>query len=629
MLNVGIILTLILLLPLTAALVGYFVPKKSSWISTAGMGVSLVLSLVLSFTQTWILRFEWLPGFDLGWRLDRISIALIALVLFVSLMVHVFSMKYMEEEEHPRYYLKLGFFTSSMIGLLSADHLILLFVFWELVGFASYLLIGFYYQNEDAAKSAKWAFITNRVADVALLIAILTLGMQQSFFMSELSQISSILIGSGLLIGAMGKSAQFPFSAWLPRAMTGPTPVSALIHAATMVAAGVYLLLRVAPYFPTELLNATAIVGGVTAFFGAFTAVTQHDIKQVLAYSTVSQLGFMFLGIGTSAFESSFFHLWTHAFFKAGLFLVAGIIIHHVGTQDMRKLGGLADSMKWILVLNVVCALGLAGVPFFSGYMSKEGILQSTWHWAEIQTQLGYSEAHLVSYFAFLTIFMTAWYIGRQIWLTYFTIKRTKEVVNVLPFNWQMGVPVAALAIFTVWIFHAWSPFATNGWISTWAGFEPAEHAFGFIPYLSAALAIMAMVHCYGQYGPRRLYVQRYAQFMHPTSFVGQFSYFGWYLDAAYERIFGPAYVGLAKAINWLDNLIDRGVNLFAVLMVVFGKVIHAIDRFVIDGIIWLMYSFARLFGVVLSKWQSPQIQQQIFWLITTLIVILLMIIFL
>lgn len=627
--NQGIILAIILILPIVGGLIGFSLRRNSSWISTGAVAISLALVAPLTSIQNWTNRFEWLPGFELGWRLDRMSIALIGLVLFVSLMVHVFSIKYMKADEHPRYYLKLGFFTSSMIGLLAADHLILLFIFWELVGFASYLLIGFYHQKDDSATSAKWAFMTNRVADVALLMSILALGLQQSFFLSELTNIGSLFIGAGLLIGAMGKSAQFPFSAWLPRAMTGPTPVSALIHAATMVAAGVYLLLRVAPSFSTELLNVTAIVGGVTAFFGGYTAVTQHDIKQVLAYSTVSQLGFMFLGIGTGAFESSFFHLWTHAFFKAGLFLAAGVIIHHAGTQDMRKLGGIADSMKWVLVLHVICALGLAGIPFFSGYMSKEGILQSTWHWAEIQTGLGYSEAHVLSYFAFLTVFLTAWYIGRQIWLTYFTIKRSHSDMQVLPFNWQMGVPVGLLAVMTLWVFHAMNPFSTHGWILTWTGFEPAHHAFGFIPYLSAGLGIMALIHCYGQYGPRRLYVQRYAQFIHPSSFVGQFSYFGWYLDTTYEKIIGPSYVGVARGMNWIDKRIDRAVNLFAVLMVVLGKVIHAIDRYVIDGLIWFLYSMVAWTGRILSMWQSPQIQQQIFWLITAVIAILLMILFL
>jgi hypothetical protein len=195
-----------------------------------------------------------------------------------------------------------------------------------------------------------------------------------------------------------------------------------------------------------------------------------------------------------------------------------------------------------------------------------------------------------------------------------------------LPFNWQMGVPVGLLAVMTIWVFHAWNPFTTHGWILSWTGFELAHHSFGFIPYLSATLGVLALVHCYGQYGPRRLYVQRYAQFIHPSSFVGQFSYFGWYLDATYEKIIGPAYVGVSRGMNWLDKRIDRAVNLFAVLMVVLGKVIHAIDRYVIDGLIWFLYSMVALIGRILSKWQSPQIQQQIFWLITAVIAILLMI---
>jgi NADH-quinone oxidoreductase subunit L len=624
-----IILTLIVLIPLIGGSVAFFSKSRAGWLASGSIALSLLLVAFLDSSEVWLHRFEWLPGFSLGWRLDRMALVLMALVLFVSLMVHVFSIKYMHREEHPRYFAKLAFFTSSMLGLLLADHLILLFIFWELVGFSSYLLIGFYYTKQESAVSAKWAFMTNRLADAALLAGLLALGSNQSFFLSEMTTIGSLLIGCGLIIGAMGKSAQFPFSAWLPRAMTGPTPVSALIHAATMVAAGVYLLLRVGPYLPVELLNAVAIIGGITAFFGAFTAVTQHDIKLVLAYSTVSQLGFMFLGIGTGAFESAFFHLWTHAFFKAGLFLVAGIVIHHLGTQDMRKMGGLSGSMKWVMRLHIICGLGLAGVPLFTGYMSKEGILQSVWHWAEIQTSLGYSQAHIVSYFSFLTVFLTAWYVGRQWWLMYFTPKRSDEEIKSLQFDWKMGVPVSILALLSIWVFHFWNPFATTGWVSSWVGYSASQHAFGFIPYLSAGLAMIGLLHCYGQYGPRRFYVRHYAEFIHPSSFVGKFSYFGWYLDGTYKAVIGPFYLRLAKGINWVDKRIDGGVNLAGVLAVVFAKVIHAFDRFVIDGCVWVIYSVLKWAGSLVAKWQSPQIQQQIFWLIISVIGILLMILFL
>ena len=228
-----------------------------------------------------------------------------------------------------------------------------------------------------------------------------------------------------------------------------------------------------------------------------------------------------------------------------------------------------------------------------------------------------------------MTVFLTAWYIGRQVWLTYLTPTRSGKGVQPLEFNWKMGTPVLILALSSLWIFHAWNPFSTNGWISNWVGFADSPHAFGFIPYLSAALAIVAVVHCYGQYGPRRSYVRHYADFTHPSSFVGRFSYYGWYLDALYEKVLQPSYFLISKATYWWDKRIDGAVNLAGVMTVVFAKIVHAIDKFLIDGLIWLTYSLLKGLGIILSKWQSPQVQQQIFWLIAALIAILLMILFL
>jgi len=626
----GAYMILTLLLPMIGGALGYVVRKHSAWIATGlAFFVFGLSSLLLVRGFGWFSRFFWVPGFELGWHVDQMALVLITLVLFISFLVHLFSTKYMPADEHPRYFLKLGFFTSAMLGLLMADHLILLFIFWELVGFASYLLIGFYHENDEAAKSAKWAFLTNRVADVALLAAILGLGIQQSFFISELTPITSLWIGAGLLIGAMGKSAQLPFSAWLPRAMTGPTPVSALIHAATMVAAGVYLLLRVGPFLPAFILTITVVVGTLTAFFGAFTAVTQHDIKQVLAYSTVSQLGFMFLGIGVGAFESSFFHLWTHAFFKAGLFLAAGVLIHHIDTQDMRQMGGLASSMKWLMVLHVVCGMALAGFPLFSGFMSKEGIMQATWFWAERQTALGYSEAHLVSYFAFFTLFLTAWYIGRQVWMVYWTPSRAVHPVEGDGLGWQMGLPVLLLSLGSIGLAQGLHVFGSTGWVVELAGFASPVHRGSLIPYVTSGLALFGFIHCYGQYGPRRFYVQNYAQSTYPPSIMGRLSFFGWYVDSLYDRVLGRGYVAVAYGLHWVDkNVIDGWVNGVGVLGVVFAKLLSLMDTYVVDGSVRLVAWLSRQIGHLVTRIQSGQVQHQIVWLIFVLILLAVFLLF-
>ncbi len=625
--STAIILTVIFLAPILGGWLTYFL--KRSIYSIIGVGVSFGCGVyLLAQNQEWSSRFEWLPGMDLGWRLDGISLVLIALVLFISLLVHIFSLGYMSEKDQPRYFLKLGFFTTAMLGLLAADHLILVFIFWELVGFASYLLIGFWYKKTEAAKSAKWAFITNRVADVALLAAFLALGNSHSFFLSELGAISSVWIGAGLLIGAMGKSAQFPFSAWLPRAMTGPTPVSALIHAATMVAAGVYLLVRVGAYLPIEIQNATAIIGALTAFFGATVAITQNDIKQVLAYSTVSQLGFMFLAIGAGAVESAFFHLWTHAFFKAGLFLAAGAVIHHLGTQDMRKMGGLKSSMKWVFYVHLICGLALAGIPLFSGFMSKEGILNAAWTWSNQLLLDGFSEAHLVFYFTFFTVALTALYIGRQVLLVYFGAQR-ETIQSTHGFKRQLIIPIAILAIASLWFFQNLNPLASQGWVQGLAGFDlTVGHSSGLM-ISSVLMAVLGLSASIFFYSPGRKYLVNYASLSVPQSMVGKFSFMGWYLDSLYAKVLEPGYLGVSKGLYWLDrNFIDGIVNALGVAGVIIAKLTALFDTYVIDGLVNFAAWLVKLIGGGVSRVQSGQLQHQLIWLIIGLIFILCAILF-
>ncbi|NJM94598.1 MAG: NADH-quinone oxidoreductase subunit L [Cytophagales bacterium] len=334
-----------------------------------------------------------------------------------------------------------------MQGLVVSDNLLLTFLFWELVGFSSYLLIGFWYHKSSAAQAARKAFMMNRVGDLGFLLGLLILWAQYATFdLSQLSQLFSstapaqgiwqghavngiqksselsslwlTLMGLGLFCGAVGKSAQFPLFTWLPDAMEGPTPVSALIHAATMVAAGVYLLVRVSALLTAEALVIIAVIGALTALLAALAATVQTDIKKVLAYSTVSQLGYMVLAVGTGAFAAAFFHLMTHAFFKACLFLGAGSVIHAVhrarpeaDAQDMRSMGGLYKSLPWTFVTYAVASAALVGLPFFSGFLSKDLILESAWHWAQGQGGL----AWVLPLVAFGTVGITAYYMLRQV----------------------------------------------------------------------------------------------------------------------------------------------------------------------------------------------------------------------
>ena len=314
-----VVIALILFLPAIGGLSDYLLADGKRMVSSVFAAGSFVSSvyLLLSYESAYQIKWEWLSDLHFGILVDGTTAILLALVGLISLLVHVFSIEYMRSDtDRHRYFAKLGFFTFSMMGLLVADSLILLFVFWELVGFSSYLLIGFWYKREGVPGSARMAFMVNRVADVALLAGILLLNStNDTIFISSFEKTFLFLPSLLIAIGALGKSAQLPFSGWLVKAMAGPTPVSALIHAATMVAAGVYLLFRVGSFLHPTVLIIVALVGGLTAMYGALSAVVQNDIKKLLAYSTVSQLGYMVMGIGVGASEASLFHLWTHAFF--------------------------------------------------------------------------------------------------------------------------------------------------------------------------------------------------------------------------------------------------------------------------------------------------------------------------
>lgn len=409
------------------------------------ISVAFILSLVVMyaklayFSNDIIAQFTWITmgsapfdgtfNIDLGIKIDNITVMMLFVVNLISLLVHLFSIEYMHgDKRYTRYFSYLGIFTFSMLGIVLTHNLLMMYIFWELVGLSSYLLIGFWFEKKSAADASKKAFIVNRIGDIGMFLGILILFANYKTFTFDAiyAQMSSgvlpfesnaWLTAAGILIflGAVGKSAQFPLHVWLPDAMEGPTPVSALIHAATMVAAGVYLVTRIFVMLTADAMLVIAVVGAFTSLVAATIALTQNDIKKVLAYSTVSQLGYMFLAAGMGAFSASIFHVMTHAFFKALLFLGAGSVIHGMHEeQNIQKYGGLKKYMPRTYLTFFIATLAIAGVPGLSGFFSKDEIL---WN--------AYANGGFIFWLiGIITAMMTAFYMFRLLSLTFYGKER-------------------------------------------------------------------------------------------------------------------------------------------------------------------------------------------------------------
>ena len=447
-------------LPLLAAGLSALLKQRertvAATLAIGSMGLAFVLSCV-AFMHTLgghgeetrhVFNFDWFQlgatTLQLGWVLDPLTAVMLVMVTFVGTLIFIYSVGYMAHDENfTRFFCFLSLFAAAMLGLVIANNLLLLFMSWELVGLASYLLIGFWYHKPSAAAAAKKAFITTRIGDVGFFLGIVWLYSETGTLLfydnghgcleaSALTKLVSMTVGGGMVVataisllifcGAVGKSGQVPLHVWLPDAMEGPTPVSALIHAATMVAAGVFLLARVYPLLDVDPLNlagrSTALsvvtwVGAVTALFAAMIAVAQNDIKRILAYSTVSQLGFMMVGLGTGGVAVGMLHLITHAFFKALLFLGAGSVIHGCHEeQDIRKMGGLRAHMPKTFATYAIGMMALSGFPFvFSGFWSKDEILHEALHW---------EESHGPFYMVAVGAVLTAFYMSRQMCYVFF-----------------------------------------------------------------------------------------------------------------------------------------------------------------------------------------------------------------
>ena len=531
---------------------------------------------------TW-LTFSEKTSIDMGIILDPISVMMLVVVTFVSLMVHIFSLGYMKNEERfGTYYSFLSLFTFSMLGLVIASNIFQIYIFWELVGISSYLLIGFYYDRPSAVAASKKAFIVTRFADLGFLIGILILGFEaQTLDFNTLIQrltdvhspqlisiATTSFLGISLLtwaltlvfIGGAGKSAMFPLHIWLPDAMEGPTPVSALIHAATMVVAGVYLVARLFPVFHINeaSLQLVTWVGAISAFLAALIACTQTDIKRVLAYSTISQIGYMMFALGVSGYggengagyTASMFHLFTHAFFKSLLFLCAGAVIHLIHSNEMKDMGGLRKFMPVTHITFLIACLAIAGIPPFAGFFSKEEILMAAWQ-----------NNPAIYYMGLITSGITAFYMFRL----YFSIFWRAKSPSSLERGWgdahhsegtfSMKLPLVILALGT--IFVGFIPFS-NFVAPDGKGFQSELHfTFSILP---VALALIGILIAYNLYFKQNERPQKLAATL---GGLYQAAYKKFYIDEIWLFITKKIIFNLVgKSAAWIDrNIVDGTMN--------------------------------------------------------------------
>ncbi len=618
--------------------------KLVNIISISAIGLSFLSSLYLLKQaidgNTFILKTPWLIvgniQLDISIHVDLVSVLMLIMVSFIALMVLIFSTKYMEgERRYPLFFGYISLFIFAMFGLILSRNLLWMYIFWEMVGFCSYLLIGFYTQKQSAILANKKAFIINRIGDlgflVGLMILLSTLGtldlselyariMEHGIFVSSSDTYLLHIAGYCFFIAVIAKSAQFPLHVWLPDAMEGPTPVSALIHAATMVISGVYLLIRIYFLLDPTVLNLIAIIGSFTAFMGAFIAGRQFDIKKILAYSTISQLGYMVMAVGVTAPMAAFYHLYTHAFFKAALFLSAGSIIHSLHTQDIREMGGLRKIMPITFIIYLIAGAALIGIPFFTGFFSKEAILNETWHWA----QLHGNYFLVVPFFAFAGVVMTAFYVFRHISIVFFGPDKFNRIKIKEPLT--ITVPLILLGFGCLYMYPLYEE----------------THELSYMPYLTIGLIII---------GLSAAYIICYRRFIKPfteDNLIYKLSANALYLDSIYNFLFTrPIHFILTKLqpidfkfdkdmVHGLGNvvihfshyvgkfdivIIDGIVNSVGKLGIQLSLFISWIDRKVIDGLVNSIAKLTKSFGDLIRAFQTGKVQS--YFALTALLLII------
>ena len=570
------------------------------------MLVSLVCSIIAfaslhggaaPFDET---LYEWITGesfaFNIGFRVDALTSVMLLVITGVGFLIHVYSIGYMHGDEgYTRYFAYLNLFVFAMLILVLGNNYLMMFVGWEGVGLCSYLLIGFWYEKQTATDAGKKAFIVNRIGDFGFLLGMFTLfaafgtlDFASIFDAAEADNFQKVFGASTLVIatlllfvGAIGKSAQIPLYVWLPDAMEGPTPVSALIHAATMVTAGVYMIARSAVlYNIAHTGEVVAWIGVLTAFFAATIALTQNDIKRILAYSTVSQLGYMFLGVGVGAYASGIFHLVTHAFFKGLMFLTAGSVMHAMANElDMRKMGGLKAKMPITHWTFLVGALAIAGFPFLSGFWSKDEILHSAWGSSPIIYVIG-----------LVTAFLTAFYMFRLIFVTFYGESRVEpEVDSHLhespPVMWVplaiLAIPSALIGLLLGWGGHeSWFHYFTKGveGFSSDAHGEPSGNMILFM-VISSVVGLAGIAFAWSRYRERTPTDE-------PTNALHRLLANKYYVDEVYNALIVQPIKNGSHYLLW--RIVDNGI---------------------IDGIVNGVGTIIRFIGGTLRRLQTGLVQ--------------------
>ncbi|MEI6889751.1 MAG: NADH-quinone oxidoreductase subunit L [Bacteroidales bacterium] len=608
----------ILLIPLIVFVVtgltgNRFKPIVTGIIGTTGLGVVFLLSVFTAYKYFFVLdkvdgafqrllalNFTWLHltdklHIDIGVLLDPISVMMLIVISTVSFMVHIYSLGYMKGEKgFARFFSILSLFSFSMLGLVIATNIFQMYIFWELVGVSSFLLIGFYYERDSAVAASKKAFIVTRFADLGFLIGILVLSYTTGTFdFITLTGPNSPAFTSGqgimflgmstmtwsmlfIFMGGAGKSAMFPLHIWLPDAMEGPTPVSALIHAATMVVAGVYLVARMFPIFHHQesALEIVAWVGGFTSLFAAVIACTQYDIKRVLAYSTMSQIGMMMLALGVSGYGgedglgymASMFHLFTHAFFKALLFLGAGAIIHAVHSNYMNEMGGLRKYLPITHATFLIACLAIAGIPPFAGFFSKDEILVAVFHHNKILFAMAYLVAGMTAFYMFRLYFNVFWGKDQHYHHTPHEAPATMTIPLIIL---AIGSTFAGFIPFTKLVTSDSQPFETN---TEWGIAIPAV----FIALVGIGIATM-------------LYMKK-----SETSKKISIALGGFYTAAFNKFYIDQVYLFITKKI--LFNLVSRPIAWF--------------DRHIVDGAMNQIAFVTNVASDKIKGFQSGQLQQ-------------------
>ncbi|KJE28149.1 proton-translocating NADH-quinone oxidoreductase, chain L family protein [Geobacillus kaustophilus] len=565
--------------------------QASAYVGIAATLLSLLLALAVLADRlggsTYEANWTWMTigsvTLTVGISVTALNAWMLVVVALVSWLVHVYSQGYMAgDERFSTFYAYLGLFTFAMLGLVLSPNLLQAYIFWELVGLGSFLLIGFYFYKEEAKAAAKKAFIMTRIGDVGFFIGMMLLFWQTHSFDYDdifravgdgtLSPGMTTLAAISIFIGAIGKSGQFPLHTWLPDAMEGPTPVSALIHAATMVAAGVYLVAALFPLYEASriAMMTVATIGGVTAIFAATIGLVQTDIKRVLAYSTVSQLGYMMLALGAGSYVAAIFHLTTHAFFKALLFLAAGSVIHAVRTQNIEEMGGLWRRLPWTAPLFLIGALSISGVPLFAGFFSKDEILAAAWT----------NGPRLLFWLAAAAALLTSFYIFRLFFLVFAGKARHHEDAHEAPAS--MVAPMLVLGVLSVasgYIQTPWFGSFLGEWLTD--GAHHHEAAPGWIAVMATALSLAGILLAWLMYGKRTV----------PRDWLS-------------ARV--PYIDELLRRHYYIDDI----YRLTVVALVSFiSRLLAYVDRFLVEGLARLAAGIVGAAASAGSRGQNGQVQ--------------------